>query len=183
MIKKGVLSNADGSCRWSSPSGTVVLAAVYGPAEAMQKEERIDRAAIEVVGCVGSASLRACLEAVCLVTLHPRTAIRVVLQCMADKGSLGSALTNAASVALMDAGIQMRSVLVGCTVAVGDDMMIVSPNKSQEENARVVIDFVFDGEDIVASTCRHGVFTVEEFNKATENALEERKRIMESLLL
>lgn len=59
------------------------------------------------------------VDAVCLSTLHPRTAIRVVVQQVGqDDGSLFSVIVNACCLALMDAGVQLSSLFLGVTCAV-----------------------------------------------------------------
>lgn len=68
-LEQGLLGNADGSCRFSM-GGTRVTAAVFGPAEALQRDELIERAALEVVYKDGDEEcislIRGCVEAVCL---------------------------------------------------------------------------------------------------------------------
>ncbi len=106
-IEQGLLQQADGSSR-VVVGGTRVMAAVYGPAEALQKDELIDKAAIEVLFKSHDGkqddrykeyeeTVRNCVDAVALSSLHPRTAIRIVVQSITDDGSFFSGMVSSAS--------------------------------------------------------------------------------------
>lgn len=91
---------------------------------------------------------------------------------MTEDGSLLSALVNAVSVALMDAGVQMSAVILGVTIAIdANGLLMADPNASEQREAKAVIDFVFDSllQGIIASRCR-GVFTLDQFNSAADLA-------------
>lgn len=112
-------------------------------------------------------TLRGSVEAVAMVSLHPRTAVRVVLQSLTEDGSLLSALANAACVALLDAGVQLSSLLLGATVAVmPDGALWVDPTAAEEAAARAVLDLVVDARGaLLASRCR-GAFDAAQFQAA-----------------
>jgi len=168
-VEQGLLVQADGSARVAAGE-TRVMAAVYGPAESLARDEQVEKAAIEVV--MGGdrqteETLAACVEAVCLSSLHPRTAIRIVVQPLTQDGSLFAAVANAACLALMDAGIQLSSLFVGVTCAVlKSGEVVADPTKEEEEGARALVDLVFDRhEGLLVSHCRQGSFSTEEYFK------------------
>ena len=92
------LARADGSARFSH-GATEVLVAVYGPCEAKRTRERPDCSVLECIvrplaGLPGPVEremeqlLNQTLSHLVLVAQHPRTAISVVVQVLADDGSL-----------------------------------------------------------------------------------------------
>lgn len=132
-IQAGVLHRADGSCylEWG---GNKVVAAVYGPREAIprhtqnplraivnarynmaafsvgdRKRPGPDRRSREISKVISEA-----LEKVVLIDLFPRAAIDVNIEILdAEAGTRCAGLT-AAGVALADAGIPMRDIPVSC---------------------------------------------------------------------
>jgi len=139
-IEVGVLSRADGSC-YLEFGKNKVMAAVYGPREVhprhQQKSNRAivrykynmasfsvedrkrpgpDRRSIEV-----SKVSREALEDQIFTEYFPKSAIDVFVEILqADAGTRTAAL-NAASVALADAGIPMRSLVSACAVDTAPD--------------------------------------------------------------
>lgn len=81
-----------------------------------------------------SRSLHASLCKSVLHTLHPRTEIKIVVQILHDDGSLFAATINATTLALIDAGIPLRSLVVaiGC-VTRKNGLIILDPTKVEEE--------------------------------------------------
>lgn len=132
-IEAGVLHRADGSCylEWG---GNKVVAAVYGPREAVprhtqnplraivnarynmaafsvddRKRPGPDRRSREISKVISEA-----LERVVLIDLFPRAAIDVNIEVLdAEAGTRCAGLT-AAGVALADAGIPMKDIPVAC---------------------------------------------------------------------
>tara|TARA_B100000482_G_scaffold84153_1_gene60113 strand:+ start:122 stop:631 length:510 start_codon:yes stop_codon:yes gene_type:complete len=105
------------------------MAAVYGPQQVLARKEDVDKLAIEVCwrppfGLQTNAdveretTLRRTLEQIVLTSQMPRLGIRVVVQVIAQDGSLEACAMNATCHALMDAGIPMFGTLVAAAVAV-----------------------------------------------------------------
>ena len=143
-IEVGVLNRADGSAyiEWG---GNKVLVAVYGPREAFPKhtqnpsraiinarynmaafsvDERKrpgpDRRAIEISKVISEA-----LEVAVFTEQFPRTSIDVYIEVLqADAGTRIAGLT-AASVALVDAGIPMKDMVVGCAAGKIDGKVVL----------------------------------------------------------
>eukprot|EP01104_Vermistella_antarctica_P006274 TRINITY_DN1698_c0_g1_i3.p1 TRINITY_DN1698_c0_g1~~TRINITY_DN1698_c0_g1_i3.p1 ORF type:complete len:205 (-),score=40.96 TRINITY_DN1698_c0_g1_i3:340-954(-) len=149
----GLLNQADGSARYSHQKSSA-LAAVYGPSEVKRSAELMDRASLEVIvkPHIGlpttrhaeyGSILRSTLENDVLATLHPRTAISVVIQVVNDDGSMLAVMLNAAVLALIDAGVPMKSLLVSICCAVirtpisAPDMNVA---ETEEEEYRIVLD-------------------------------------------
>ncbi|KFP06545.1 Exosome complex component RRP46, partial [Calypte anna] len=153
-----------------SPGETSVLAGLYGPAEVKSSKELADRAVLEVllrpkVGLPGVLErsreqlLRRTCETVLLGVLHPRSAITLVLQVLSDNGSLLSCCLNAASMALLDAGLPLSSLFCGVTCALDPQGAIVlDPTAPQEQEARAVLTFAIDSVErkVVTVTTRGG---------------------------
>lgn len=152
------LSRSDGSALLNQ-GDTSVLVAVYGPAEVKVMKELIDRATVEVVykpkvgipGCAEKLQerlVRNSCEAVMLSTLHPRTSINIVVQEMQNSGSLTSCCINAACLALLDAGVPMKSTVaaVQCTIDESDNI-VVDPTPKEERDATATLIFAFESVD------------------------------------
>jgi exosome complex component RRP41 len=150
-IEVGVLNRADGSAyiEWG---GNKVLVAVYGPREAFPKhtqnpsraiinarynmaafsvDERKrpgpDRRAVEISKVIGEA-----LECAVFTEQFPRTSIDVYIEVLqADAGTRIAGLT-AASVALVDAGIPMKDMVVGCAAGKIDGKVVLDLNKEED---------------------------------------------------
>jgi exosome complex component RRP46 len=130
--EQSMLSRADGSARLKQ-GATDVICAVFGPMQPKRsKDERVDRATVEVVvrpsfGTVGPKErelerfVRQSFEKALMASLHPRTSIRIVLQCVKDDGSLFAALMNCTTLALLDAGVEMRAPVVSAVCALSAD--------------------------------------------------------------
>uniref|UniRef100_A0A7C3UJR5 Exosome complex component Rrp41 n=1 Tax=Geoglobus ahangari TaxID=113653 RepID=A0A7C3UJR5_9EURY len=161
-IEAGVLKRADGSCYLEMGKNKVV-AAVYGPREVHPRhlqdpikavvryrynmapfsvEERKrpgpDRRSIEI-----SKVSREALEAVIMKELFPRCGIDVFVEVLqADAGSRTACL-NAASVALVDAGVPMRGMISSVAVAKVEGHLVLDPTKEEDFYGEADIPFAF----------------------------------------
>ncbi len=150
-IEAGVLERADGSAyiEWGNNK---IIAAVYGPREVYPKhmqdpskavlrarynmaafsvDERKkpgpDRRSIELSLVISNA-----LSSVVLLEQFPRTAIDVFIEVLqADAGTRIAGLT-AASVALADAGIPMKDLIVGCAAGKVENTVVLDLNKEED---------------------------------------------------
>lgn len=183
--ERGALTRADGSARWAQ-AGSVVQAAVYGPRSPLAGAGNSLEAEVEVVwrplhGAPGprerryESVVRQSLRGVVLVGLHPRTAVLVVLQEIHDDGSLLACALNAASAALLDAGVPLAGVLASCSCAVvapeereGEPGLLLDPDRAEEVAVEggMTLAFKFSSaEDEAAGppADRPGVLTSETF--------------------
>jgi exosome complex component RRP41 len=150
-MEVGVLKRADGSCyvEWGKNK---VIAAVYGPRECFPKHTQNpykakltykysmapfsvddrkrpgpDRRSQEI-----SKVSREAFEKIVFSEYFPRTAIDIFVEVLqADAGTRCAALT-AASVALADAGIPMRDIIVACAAGKVEDEIVLDLNKEED---------------------------------------------------
>ncbi|KAJ1628244.1 ribosomal protein S5 domain 2-type protein [Pavlovales sp. CCMP2436] len=149
--ERGVLRRADGSARYSHDR-TTVLVAVYGPCEVKKRREELERATLELIVRPPSGPPRAreremesllhgLFAPLVVTTLHPRAAVCIIVQVVEDDGAVLAAAINCAAVALMDAGVAMRSIpsAVALALGAGDtggaDAALLDPCRAEEAAA------------------------------------------------
>jgi len=161
-IEVDVLKRADGSC-YIEMGKNKVVAAVYGPREAFPRhiqdpsklvvryrynmapfsvEERKrpgpDRRSIEI-----SKVSKEAFEAVIMKELFPRSVVDIFVEVLqADAGSR-TACINAASVALVDAGIPIKGMLTSVAVAKVDGVLVLDPMKEEDNFGEADMPFAF----------------------------------------
>eukprot|EP00002_Diphylleia_rotans_P019625 TRINITY_DN3792_c0_g1_i2.p1 TRINITY_DN3792_c0_g1~~TRINITY_DN3792_c0_g1_i2.p1 ORF type:complete len:157 (+),score=42.01 TRINITY_DN3792_c0_g1_i2:329-799(+) len=91
-----------------------------------------------------SLVLRKSLESIILCSLHPRTSIQVTVQVLNDDGSTLAAALNASCLALLDAGISMKSVVAGCSLVVSGARIVADPTLAEETGAQTTVTLGFD---------------------------------------
>jgi hypothetical protein len=95
-----------------------------------------------------AAVIRQTVSGMVLSTLHPRTVITVVLQVVRDDGSLLAAALNAATLALLDAGIPLRWMLSAvCIACPTDGTLRMDPDGEEEKAAANALTLAFGGTD------------------------------------
>ncbi|MDI9645910.1 MAG: exosome complex exonuclease Rrp41 [Archaeoglobales archaeon] len=192
-IEVDVLKRADGSCYLEMGKNKVV-AAVYGPREVHPRhlqdpskaiiryrynmapfsvEERKrpgpDRRSIEI-----SKVSKEAFEAVIMKELFPRSAIDIFVEVLqADAGSR-TACINAASVALVDAGVPMKGILTSVAVAKVDGQLVLDPMKEEDNYGEADMPFAFlirnSKIESIALIQMDGQMTKEEIKMALELA-------------
>jgi len=196
-IKAGILDQADGSAylEWG---GNKVMAGVYGPRECLprhksspykayltyrynmvpfsvddRKRPGPDRRSTEISKISAEA-----LEKVVCVENFPNTMINVFVEVLqADAGTRCAALT-AASVALADAGIPMRDLIVSCAAGKINDTVVLDLGKKEDNfgQADVPIAVLPHSEEIVLLQM-DGDLTKAEFDEAVKLSLKASKKI------
>lgn len=146
-FKMGLFSRADGSAYYEQ-GNTKIICAVYGPREVKlksqakhdkaiinceysmatfstgeRKKKRIDRRATEI-----SLVIRQTFESVIITNLFPKTQIDIFMCVLQADGGTRCACINAASLALIDAGIPMRDFVVSCAAGFIENTPIVDLN-------------------------------------------------------
>lgn len=125
------LSKADGSALIDQ-NDTIVQATVFGPVDIAQSKINYEEAVVEILFkpkiSIPSTNpsfdfirdveslLKSVFQEAILTRLHPRTSISIIIQEIHDSGSLISAAVNAACCALTDAGVPMKSPVVGVQI-------------------------------------------------------------------
>jgi len=206
-IEAGVLHRAEGSCylEWGDNK---VLAAVYGPREAIprhtqnplraivnarynmaafsvddRKRPGPDRRSREISKVISEA-----LENVILVEKFPRASIDVNIEVLdAEAGTRCAGLT-AAAVALVDAGIPMKDIPVACAAGKIEDQVVLDLGKDEDNYGSADLPVAISprtGEILLLQMDGH--LTLEEFDKALDMAIKgchivsdlQKKAIME----
>ncbi|KAJ2907775.1 exosome non-catalytic core subunit rrp46, partial [Coemansia aciculifera] len=191
----GQLNRADGSAQFTAQN-TSVVCGVFGPVEAKVYEEKLDRAVVEVKfrSDIGSSTtkdkwvesaIRSTFEREILAHQHPRTLVQINIQLRESDGSVDSAAINATSLALVDAGIPLKSMISAATCAVlSDDVVVVDPTQEEIDAARSVHTFAFanpvsdsnkQGPLYVDS---RGNFTMDEYNHCYDLCVLAAERVL-----
>lgn len=199
-IEVGVLPRADGSAylEWGQNK---VIAAVYGPKEALpkhianpykavinyqyrmasfsvpeHKSPKPGRREVEISKVCGEALSRAIF-----VEKFPNTAIDVHVEILDSNAGTRIAGLTAAAVALVDAGIPMRDIVCGMTVGKAGGNILLDLTKA-EEDAPDAVDIpiaVLPGSEEIVLLQMDGLLTKEEWKKAAELAMKGCKKIAE----
>ncbi|DBA99800.1 hypothetical protein WJX82_010461 [Trebouxia sp. C0006] len=208
LCERGLLQRADGSARWSQDK-TSVLAAVYGPRTTLGRKEDSEQAVVEVTfkpnfgmyryNAPGGTEnqyqklIRKAVQGVFAASLHPRTAVQVIIQVVRDGGSVLSCALNAACAALVDAGVLLHNVFASVSCAVDSTgSLLLDPDTSEEQEAQAFGCFAFcatgelteQGRKVVTSqgvliSSVHGCLDVQEYLTMLELARQGCQRISE----
>ena len=191
-IEAGVLHRAEGSCylEWG---GNKVLAAVYGPREAIprhtqdplkavvkarynmaafsvedRKRPGPDRRSREISKVISEA-----LEKIILTEKFPRASIDVNIEVLdAEAGTRCAGLT-AAGVALADAGIPMKDIPVSCAAGKIEGQVVLDLGKEEDNLGDADLPIAISprtGEILLLQMDGH--LTMEEFDKAMDMAVK-----------
>ena len=198
-IQAGVLHRADGSAylEWG---GNKVLAAVYGPREAVprhtqdpnkavvkcrynmaafsvddRKRPGPDRRSQEISKVIGEA-----FENVILTSEFPRASVDVNIEILeAEAGTRCAGLT-AAAVALADAGIPMKGLVSACAAGKANGVVIADLGKAEDNFGQADLPVAINhqtGEIVLLQMDGH--LTQSEFDEALELAIKGCKKVYE----
>jgi len=198
-IKVGVLKNANGSA-YIEFGGNKILAGVFGPRDVHPKhmsnpdtgilrvryhmepfsvDERKkpapSRREIEI-----SKVIKEALEPAVMLEQFPRTAVDVFLEVLQADGGTRCAALDAASVALVDAGIPMRDLVCACAAGKAADTLILDVNNEEDQagQADMPIGYMPNLGQITLLQL-DGVLTPDEFKKCVEIGIDGCKQIYE----
>jgi len=196
-IEVGALANADGSA-YIEHGKNKILAAVYGPKELHPKhlalpdrmflrcryhmapfsvQERKSpapsRREIEL-----SKVIRESLEPSIFLEYYPRTGIDVFVEVLQADGSTRCASITAASLAIADAGIPMRDLVVACSAGKIDDTIILDLMDTEDKMGMADVPVaLMPNLNAITLLQMDGILTSEEFEKALNLALEGCRKI------
>jgi len=196
-LEVGVLKNADGSAyiEWGKNK---IMAAVYGPKEVHPKHQVLpDRALLRSRYHMAPFSvderknpapsrreieiskvIREALTPAVIVEDYPRTAIEVWVEVLQSDGGSRVAGITAASLALADAGINMRDLVVGCSCGIIDDQVVSDLDDTEDkEGSGDMPVAIMPNLGYVTLLQVDGMYTREQFQKAFELAIEKGKQI------
>ena len=123
------VAGADGSCLLAI-GNTRVLVSVLGPRES--KRNGLNVVVGRFQGRDGS-DLEALLESTFGKIIFPQTSeISVQVQILANDGGILAAVINAVSLALIDAGVEMKDSLVAVSVSISEKFAVLDLNYSEE---------------------------------------------------
>jgi exosome complex component RRP41 len=196
-LEVGVLKNADGSAHieWGKNK---ITAAVYGPKEVHPKHQVLpDRALLRSRYHMAPFSvderknpapsrreieiskvIREALQPAVILEDYPRTAIEVWVEVLQSDGGSRVAGITAASLALADAGINMRDLVVGCSCGLIGETVVadLDDTEDKEGNGDMPV-AIMPNLDVVTLLQVDGIYTRANFQKAFELAIEKGKEI------
>ena len=198
-IKAGVLKNASGSA-YIEFGGNKILAGVFGPRDVHpkhmsnpdtgilrvryhmepfsvteRKKPAPSRREIEI-----SKVIKEALEPAVMLEQFPRTAVDVFLEVLQADGGTRCAALDAASVALVDAGIPMRDLVCACAAGKAADTLILDVNNEEDQagQADMPIGYMPNLGQITLLQL-DGVLTPDEFKKCVEIGIDGCKQVYE----
>lgn len=196
-IEVGVLSNADGSA-YIEHGKNKILAGVYGPREVHPKHLSLqDRTLLRCRYHMAPFSvqerkspapsrrevelskvIRESLEPSIFMDYYPRTAIDVFVEVLQADGGTRCASITAASLALADAGIPMRDLVVACAAGKAEDTIVLDLMDTEDKvgSADVPVAYM-PNLNVVTLLQMDGTLSLEEFETAVNMAVEGCKKI------
>jgi exosome complex component RRP41 len=189
-MEVGVVKNADGSAmiEWGKNK---IIAAVYGPKEMHPKHlELADRAFLKCRYHMAPFSvderknpapsrreieiskvIREALQPALFLEDYPRTAIQVYVEVLQSDGGSRVAGITASALALADAGINMRDLVVGCAVGKVDGKIVMDLNDIEDKEGSGDMPYAFmPNLNQVTLLQLDGLFSHEEFKQALDLA-------------
>jgi exosome complex component RRP41 len=198
-INVGVVKNADGSAFIEYGKNKIVVA-VYGPREVHPKHMALpDRCVLRCRYHMSPFStdtrknpapsrreveiskvMREALEPALLLEDYPRAAIDVFVEVLqADGGSRCAGIT-AASIALADAGINMRDIVAACAAGKVDNKIVLDINDAEDKEgvADMPVAYMPHLEQVTLLQL-DGILTSEQFDECLDKAITGCKMVYE----
>eukprot|EP00455_Lapot_gusevi_P045404 TRINITY_DN5802_c0_g1_i1.p1 TRINITY_DN5802_c0_g1~~TRINITY_DN5802_c0_g1_i1.p1 ORF type:complete len:266 (+),score=39.68 TRINITY_DN5802_c0_g1_i1:33-800(+) len=170
--KLGYFPQCDGSAYYEQ-GNTKVVCSVFGPHEVRRRNQAAhDRAVLNCEYAVASFSrgerkqvskgdrqskefsliLRQTFESVILTHLFPRSEIDIYVQVIQNDGGVTACALNAATLALIDAGIPLKDYVCACTAGYLENTPVVDLNFTERgaRGAEVVLGVLPNSEKIVS---------------------------------
>ena len=196
-IEVGVLKNADGSA-FIQFGKNKIMAAVYGPKEVHPKHSALpDRSVLRCRYHMSPFStderknpapsrreieiskvIREALEPSLMLEIYPRTAIDVYVEILQSDGGSRCASISAASVALADAGINMRDLVSACAAGKVAGQVVLDVDDTDDKVGQADLPIaIMPSSNQVTLLQLDGQLNDEEFNKAFGWALDGCKKV------
>lgn len=208
--KLAVLEQADGSA-YLEMGNTNVLAAIYGPHEMSRKNRGSASHERAMINCQYSQAtfstferkkkpktslrsieitnnIRDIFENVILTHLFPNSQIDIFLEVLQSDGSNLSACVNAATLAIIHAGIPIKDFVISCSASLIDDTPIVDISHFEEASASLpimTISMLAKSKQIVSMESS-GKIALDSIEKLVDSALlgcDEIHQICKSIVL
>ena len=196
-VQVGVLPNADGSA-YIEHGKNKILVGVFGPREVHPKHLSMsDRMVIKCRYHMAPFSvqerkspapsrrevelskvIRESLEPSVFVDLYPRTGIDVFIEVLQADGGTRCAAITAASLAIADAGIPLRDLVVACAAGKIDDTVVLDLYDAEDKLGMADVPVAYmPNLNAVTLLQMDGVLAPEEFETAVNMAIEGCKKI------
>jgi exosome complex component RRP41 len=196
-IEVGVLSNADGSA-YIEHGKNKILAAVFGPKEMHPKHLSLpDRMVLRCRYHMAPFSvqerkspapsrrevelskvIRESLEPAVFVEYYPRSGIDIFVEVLQADGGTRCASITAAALAIADAGIPMRDLVVACAAGKIDDKVVLDLMDTEDKVGVADVPVAFmPNLNAVTLLQMDGTLTPEEFETAVNLAIEGCRKI------
>jgi exosome complex component RRP41 len=196
-MEVGVLPNADGSA-YLEQGKNKILIGVYGPKEAHPRHiAQQDRAVIQCRYHMAPFSvderkspapsrrdvelskvIREALEPAVFLEYYPKTSIQVYIEILQADGGTRCAGITAASLALADAGIPMRDLVVACAAGKADGELIVDLMDTEDKVGEADVPVAFmPNLNAITLLQMDGSLSVDEFEKTLNMAIDGCKQL------
>ena len=196
-IEVGILPNADGSA-YIQQGKNKILAGVYGPREMHPKHLALpDRTVLRCRYHMAPFSvqerkspapsrrdvelskvIRESLEPAIFLEYYPRTGIDIFVEILQADGGTRCASITAASLALADAGIPMRDLVVACAAGKADDTIVLDLMDTEDKKGGADVPVaLMPNLNAITLLQMDGILTFEEFEKAVNLALKGCRKI------
>jgi exosome complex component RRP41 len=198
-LQVGVLSNADGSA-YIEHGKNKILAAAFGPREMhpkhLSQQDRMvlrcryhmapfsvqerkspapSRREVEL-----SKVIKESLEPALFLELYPRTGVDLFVEVLQADGGTRCASITAAALAIADAGVPMRDLVVACAAGKIDDTVVVDLYDAEDKLGAADVPVAYmPSLNAVTLLQMDGILTPEEFEKAVNMAMDGCKKIYE----
>jgi len=191
-IEVGVLSNADGSA-YIEQGKNKILAAAFGPRELHPKHMALqDRTVLRCRYHMAPFSvqerkspapsrrevelskvIRESIEPSIFLEYYPRTAIDIFIEVLQADGGTRCASITAASLALADAGIPMRDLVVACAAGKVDGTIVLDLMDTEDKIGTADVPVaLMPNLNAITLLQMDGILTQEEFERAVNLAIE-----------
>lgn len=196
-LEVGVIPNADGSA-YIEHGKNKILAGVYGPREVHPKHLALqDRTVLKCRYHMAPFSvqerkspapsrreieiskvIRESLEPSIFTEYYPRTMIDVFIEILQADGGTRCASITAASLALADAGIPMRDLVVACAAGKVDDTIVLDLMDEEDKLGKADVPVaLMPNLNAITLLQMDGKLTHEEFENAVNLAIDGCKKI------
>lgn len=196
-LEVGVLSSADGSA-YIEQGKCKILAAVYGPREAHPKHLSLpDRALLQCRYHMAPFSveerkspapsrreielskvIRESLEPAVFLEYYPRSSVDLFIEVLQADGGTRCAGITVAALALADAGIPMRDLVVACAAGKADGTLVLDLSDAEDKLGEADVPVAYMPTlDAVTLLQMDGNLSVEELEQAVNLALTGCKQL------
>jgi len=198
-LQVGVLSHADGSA-YIEHGKNKILVGVFGPREVHPKHlMQPDRMVLKVRYHMAPFSvqerkspapsrrevelskvIKESLEPALFLELYPRTGVDVFIEVLQADGGTRCAAITAAALAIADAGVPMRDLVVGCAAGKVDDTVVLDLYDAEDKLGAADVPVAYmPALNAITLLQMDGILEPAEFEKAVGMAMEGCKKIYE----